>query len=86
MKLSKTTVKRTVFNAVQAELDSGRLTVEQLLAEHYGQCQDFGLFITNLCSYIGTSWGAVRPETVQVYIREFKRIKRNELKSQNVTV
>lgn len=86
MKSSKTTVKRTVFNAVQSELDSGRLSLEQLLSKHYGQCQDFGLFITNLVSYIGTTWGAVRPETVQVYIRQFKAVKRNELKSQNKTV
>jgi hypothetical protein len=82
----KHSVKQTVFNALNTELESGRMTLTQLLNPNWGQCQDFGLFITGLVSYIGTNYGTVRPETVNVYIRSFKAKERRKLSQAKTTI
>lgn len=81
-------VKATIFKTLQNELDSGRLTLEQLLKPlRWGQCNDYAILIQTIASRSGMTNEVIREETVMRYIRQFKVSKRKELAaSQNNTV
>lgn len=82
------TVKAAIYKTLQNELDSGRLTLEQLLKPHrWGQCNDYAILIQTIAFSSGMTSEVIREETVLRYVRQFKAIKRKELAaSQNNTV
>lgn len=82
------TVKAAIYKTLQNEIDSGRLTLEQLLKpRRWGQCNDYAMIIQAITSHSGLTSEVIRSETVLRYVRQFKASKRGEyLASQNNTV
>lgn len=81
-------VKAAIYKTLQNELDSGRLTLEQLLKPcRWGQCNDYAMIIQAITSHSGLTSEVIREETVLRYVRQFKATKRKELAaSQNNAV
>jgi len=82
------TVKAVIFETLEKEINSGRITLEQLLKPlRWGQCNDYAILIQTIAYRSGMTSEVIREETVMRYVRQFKAIKRRELAaSQNNTV
>ena len=74
-------VRQAVFTTLNNEIDSGRLTLEQLLKpRRWGGCNDYAMVIQAIASHSGITKEVIREETVLRYVRLFKRQKSSELK------
>ena len=78
MGVYKKSVKTVVVETLKKEIEQGRISESDLLNASYGRCQDIGLYITTLCNQSQQAVQYVRTETVQVYIRAYKRQLKNK--------
>ena len=71
--MSKVSVKQAVYKVLNNEIESGRLTKEQLLAPRIsGQCNDTAMLVQFITANSGFTNETVRSETVLRYIRQYK--------------
>lgn len=71
--MSKGSVKNAVYKVLNNEIESGRLTKEQLLAPRvWGQANDTAMLVQFITANSGFTSETVRAETVLRYIRQYK--------------
>jgi hypothetical protein len=78
------TVKQAVFSVLNTEIESGRLTLEQLLKPvRWGQCNDLAMIVQGMTQNSRLTGETVREETVLRYVRQYKALKLSQLAAQN---
>lgn len=76
--MSNKSVKTAVFKVIDQELESGRLTKEQLLSPRvYGQCNDTAVLVQFITQHSSFTSETVRIETVLRYVRQYKQKLKN---------
>jgi len=76
--MRKSNVKDAVFKVIKSEIESGRLTKEQLLKPRvHGQCNDTAVLIQFITTNSAFTNETVRSETVLRYVREYKQALKN---------
>ncbi len=76
--MGKLSVKQVVVDTIKREISEGRVNESDFVNASYGRCQDIGLYITTLCNQSQSATQYVRTETVQVYLRQYKRQLKNK--------